>query len=88
MISSYNEIPYWPSYVASAVCSIILSVFFVKNLNMGIMGLVTAQLAVNSVYNFWKWPKYLMNKLGIKYSEIYIVGYTNIRRKLSGLRRS
>lgn len=83
MIASFNEIPYWPAYVISAACSLGLSVFFVRNLNMGIMGLITAQLIVNAVYNFWKWPGYLMSKIGIKYPEIYFIGYANLSSEMT-----
>lgn len=78
MISSFNEIPYWPAYVFSSVCSLGLSFVFVGQFHLGIMGLVLAQLIVNAIYNFWKWPLYLMKKINLHYYEIYTIGFRGI----------
>ena len=83
MISSFNEIPYWPAYVISAAGSLLLSIVLVDKFDMGIMGLVIAPLIINALYNYWKWPVYLMKKVGIHYNEIYSIGYKNIKSKLS-----
>lgn len=83
MISSFNEIPYWPAYVISAAGSLLLSIVLVDKFDMGIMGLVIAPLIINALYNYWKWPVYLMKKVGIHYIEIYSIGYKNIKNKLS-----
>lgn len=86
MISSFNEIPYWQAYVISAIGSLVLSILFVKVFHLGIIGLVAAQLVVNMMYNFWKWPMYMMKRVGIGYLEIYAVGIVYIREKLQHLR--
>ena len=86
MIASSNEVPFWPAYVISAVSSFLLSILFVRVFNMGIMGLVTAQLAVNMAYNCWYWPIYMLNKAGIRYFEIYTIGFGYIKAKLDLLR--
>ena len=86
MIASSNEVPFWPAYVISAVSSFMLSILFVRVFHMGIMGLVTAQLAVNMAYNCWYWPIYMLNKAGIRYFEIYTIGFGYIKAKLDLLR--
>jgi O-antigen/teichoic acid export membrane protein len=86
MIASSNEVPFWPAYVISAVSSFMLSILFVRVFHMGIMGLVTAQLAVNMAYNCWYWPIYMLKKAGIRYFEIYTIGFGYIKAKLYLLR--
>lgn len=82
MISSFNEIPYWPSYVISAACSLLLSIVLVSKFNLGIMGLVVAPLVVNLAYNFWKWPVYLMKRVNLQYTEIYTIGFRYLKNKI------
>lgn len=82
MIASYNEVPFWPAYVISAICSFLLSILLVRVFNMGIMGLVLAQLTVNIVYNCWYWPFYMLKKADIRYWEIYTVGFGYIKGKV------
>ena len=81
MISSFNVIPYWRAYVISAFASLFLSIVFVKIFQMGIIGLVLAQIIINVLYNYWKWPIYIMNRIGIKYKEIYKIGYIYIKSR-------
>lgn len=85
MIASTNEIPYWPAFVISAVCSLISSILLVRQFHMGIMGMIIAQFVVNIAYNCWYWPAYTMKKIGIKYSEIYTIGYGYLKAKIHSL---
>lgn len=83
MIASANEVPFWPAYVISSVCSLLLSVIMVRVFHMGIMGLVLAQFAVNMAYNCWYWPAYTMKKNKIRYWDIYTVGFNYLKSKIS-----
>lgn len=85
MIASSNEVPFWPAYVITAICSFFLSAVFVRFFNQGIIGLVIAQLLVNMVYNFWRWPMYIMKRIGIGYFEIYTVGFKYVKSKIEML---
>lgn len=85
MITSTNEVPFWKAYVITALLSVVLSIVFIRRINMGIYGLVAAQLITNMAYNCWKWPLYLMKKLNIKYSDIYYIGLNNLKVKLGNM---
>lgn len=82
MIASFNEVPFWPAYVISAICSVLLSILSVRVFHMGIMGLVAAQLIVNMAYNCWYWPIYMLKRANIRYWEIYTVGFNYIKSKI------
>lgn len=82
MIASANEVPFWSAYVISAVCSLMLSILLVRVFQMGIMGLVMAQLLINTVYNCWRWPIYVLKRLDIGYSEIYTIGYGSVKSRV------
>lgn len=85
MIASSNEVPFWPAYVISAVCSFMLSILLVRVFHMGIMGLVLAQLTANMAYNCWYWPMYMLRKADIRYFEIYTIGFYHIKSKFYSL---
>lgn len=83
MIAASNDIPYWKSYVVTAMVSIILSVILIKYANLGICGLVAAQLITNAIYNCWRWPLYIMQRVGAKYYDIYYIGYNSLVCKIN-----
>ena len=85
MIASFNEIPYWKSYVITALATVAMSVLLIERYNMGIYGLVMAQLITNLVYNCWKWPLYLMRKTKVCYLDIYHIGFDFLKNKTKNL---
>lgn len=84
MIASSNEIPYYKSFVLTALCSVSLSVILTKYTSAGLWGLVAAQIFVNLLYNNWKWPLYVMNRLNLKYQDIYRIGYRQLKEYIKG----
>ena len=53
MIASSNRIPYYKSFVITAVASVTLSVVMTGMLHLEVWGLIQAQLLANAVYNNW-----------------------------------
>lgn len=57
-ISSYNCLPYTKTFILSSVVSVVLSICLVKFTNLGIWALIISPIVV-SLYNVWKWPRYV-----------------------------
>ena len=65
-----NEIPYYKSYIVSTAVGILLTCFLCGVFGMGSWGLVLGQAVPQLMYNNWKWPSYVLNRLGISYFEM------------------
>lgn len=83
MIASSNDIPYYKAFVTTSICSVLLSIFLTNYTDMGIWGLVSAQIVVNLVYNNWKWPQFVLNNLNLRYRDIYLVGGAQIKEAIT-----
>lgn len=68
-ISNMNCLPYVKSYVLSGLFGVVLAVIFMKYLNLGIWGLILGQFIPQAVYNYWKWPNYVLNYLECSFTE-------------------
>lgn len=67
LIVSMNEIPYFKAYLISTTCGILLSSLFCGVVEMGPWGLVIGQALPQLAYNNWRWPKYVLDRIGITY---------------------
>lgn len=68
--STTNRLIYWKSFMISAILCITLSILLTKYLNLGMYGLVTAQILSQAIYNIWHWPIKAHNELKLKISEM------------------
>lgn len=87
MIASSNEILYYKSFVLTAICSVLLSVIFTKYISAGLWGLIGVQIVVNLLYNNWKWPYFVMERLRLKYIDIYVIGGRQLKMNLAGIKK-
>lgn len=55
-ISTTNRVTYWKSFFISAVTCVVLSCLFAGACNLGVYGLLAAQLISQLMYNAWHWP--------------------------------
>lgn len=67
LIVSMNEIPYFKAYLISTGCGILLSCLLCGIAKMGPWGLVIGQALPQLAYNNWRWPKYVLDRIGITY---------------------
>lgn len=81
-ISNMNFLPYVKAYILSSICGVILSAIFLKYL--GVWGLVIGQLIPQAVYNYWKWPKYVLNYLECGITEFIKIGNGEIIKVFKG----
>lgn len=82
-IISMNEIPYMWGYIAAAVLGTVLVCILSGLLGMGAWGIVLGQAISQLVYNNWKWPRYLCDKLGTTYGSMLGEGLGAWRAKVS-----
>lgn len=81
MIASTNRVPYYKSFLITAIGSVGLSVLMTDLLYLGIWGLILAQIIVNLTYNNWYWPQFVMKEQKICYKEIYIIGFQQLKKE-------
>lgn len=82
MIASSNRIPYYKSFVATAVSSVTLSAVMTGLFHVGVWGLILPQLAANAVYNNWRWPRFVMREQQITHRDIYRIGLREFMRMM------
>ena len=67
IIVSMNEIPYFKSYIVSTIAGIFLSGVLCGLFSYGAWGLVVGQAFPQLIYNNWKWPKTVLDSVGLSY---------------------
>lgn len=83
-ISNMNCLPYVKAYILSGVCGIVFTIIFMKYFNFGIWGLILGQFIPQAIYNYWKWPHYVLNFLECSISEIIKTGNEEIVKMIKG----
>lgn len=63
-ISMTNNLSYYLSFIISGVLSLGAAVLSLMFFGSNVYALIAPQLAVQLVYNIWKWPKYFLNMIG------------------------
>ncbi len=81
-ISNMNIVPYVWGYIISSCIGIALAFGILKFYNIGIYGLVLSQLAVQLVYNNWRWPLYVFRYLKMNLFDVVKIGTKEIIDKL------
>lgn len=67
LIVSMNEIPYFKAYIISTAAGIGLSCLLCGAFGLGVWGLLLGQFVPQLVYNNWRWPSYILRRLGMTY---------------------
>ncbi|MBM6687359.1 hypothetical protein H6A35_00480 [Collinsella tanakaei] len=86
IIVSMNEIPYFKAYLVSTGCGIMLSCLLCCVAGMGPWGLVIGQALPQLAYNNWRWPKYVLDRIGTTYFRALRNGFTWWIRKIKTTR--
>ena len=80
--SCTNRIIYMKSFVISSIACIFLSFVLAGGCNLGMWGLIIAQIVSQIVYNFWYWPLKVHDELCISFTEMFIDGNKLIMNKI------
>lgn len=68
-IVGMNEIPYMWGYILAALFGSVAVYVLCGVFGLGAWGIILGQAASQLVYNNWKWPFYLCNKIGFTYRD-------------------
>lgn len=69
--SCTNRLPYVKSFVVSAMLCVVLSFMFIGPLQLGIWGLIIAQILSQAVYNLWAWPMKAHREMEISFFSMF-----------------
>lgn len=80
-LSTTNKVDYWKSFVFSGTFAVMLSVAFLRFFDAGIVGIITATIISEAIYNAWHWPMKVNKELGTDVLETYNVGIKEFIKK-------
>jgi O-antigen/teichoic acid export membrane protein len=79
-ISNTNNVPYVRSFILSSFGGTSCAILFIQTTNLGILGLVFAQIFVQGVYNNWTWPNRVWKSLDMQYVDVFKIGIKEIKK--------
>ena len=74
-ISTMNKLPYTLSFVVSSFASVVVAFLLMKYENWGIYGLIIGPMAIQSIYNNWKWNHYINQQLDVNEYTLIKIGF-------------
>lgn len=80
-LSNSNRIIYFKAFMVFAVVCVGLEFLLCGVFNMGMWGLVAAQIISQLVYNFWHWPLVVHKELKMSFIDLIKLGYSETRKK-------
>ncbi len=83
MIVTNNEVPFVKAGLITGFGIVILNFLSLQYTSLGLLGVVCGQLAVSSIYNHWKWPKWVLNDLHINFVEMFVIGIRESARRFN-----
>ena len=85
MIVTSNEVPFVKAGLITGASIVFLNLLSLQFTKFGLLGIVLGQLFASSAYNHWRWPKWVLDDLGISYKKIVYVGTDEIYKHLLDL---
>lgn len=79
-ISNTNRLPYVKAFIISSIASLITVAFVLKEFDFGIWCIPLIQFIIHSLFNNWKWPKYVMDMLQTNIKETFLSGFYEIKK--------
>lgn len=81
-LAGTNRIIYVKAYVISSVAMIFTTLVLLSVSSLGIWALAISPLFVESLYNNWYWPRFVLNELGLSYLEILRQGAHQLKEDI------
>lgn len=75
-IVAKNEVPFMRASLLGGIGVFLINYITLKFTCWGMFGVVVGQLIVQSSYNHWKWPKYILDDMGISFFKMFSIGYS------------
>lgn len=79
-IAGTNRIPYVKAFLFSSVSMVIVAVVLLNYTELGVWALVLSPMLVELCYDNWYWPKFVLKELNMKFYEIFILGFYEIKK--------
>lgn len=83
-LTTLNKIPFVRAALYSGIANVVVGIVLCGLFDMGLLGLILAQGAVQFVYNNWKWPKAALDDLQMGVSDLVRLGVPEMMRLLRG----
>jgi hypothetical protein len=82
--SCTNRIIYVNGFIVSAILCVGLSFVMIGTLNLGVWGLIAAQIISQAVYNVWHWPMLSHKEMNLSVGEMVKVGTIETGKMIKG----
>ena len=82
-LSTTNRVIYFKAFIISAILCIALELFFTGIFELGVFGIVMAQIISQLVYNIWKWPIFVHRELKLSLSDTVMSAITELKTFLN-----
>lgn len=69
--STTNRLIYYKAFIVSAIVSIVLSFVLLDFFNMGMVGLIVAQVVSQLMYNAWYWTFKAHKEMGLRLPDVF-----------------
>lgn len=86
MIVSKNEVPFVGASIISGCIILFVNFLTLKFTTLGVLGLVVGRFVVQSSYNHWKWPKWVLDDFNISPGSFLRCGIDETIRKVTNLK--
>ncbi len=80
--SSTNRLIYYKAFIVSALVCIVLSFLFLGRFNMGMTGLILAQIISQVIYNAWYWTMKAHKEMNLSIPEMFKLAFDELLRIL------
>ncbi len=82
VILTKNEVPFWKASIFSGIATVVLSVFFIRYLELGAWGLLLGQALAQAAYQNWYWPLYVLHDFDTTIVKVFFIGIDGIKRRM------
>lgn len=79
-IAGTNRIPYMKAYLISGIVTVLLTSALLMYSKLGIWSLAIAPIMVEMVYDYWKWPGFVLGELQMNVLDVVRYGYSGIKQ--------
>ncbi len=85
--SCTNRLPYVKSFLLSSLMCVVFSVIALGWLNLGMWGLIGAQILSQCIYNVWAWPIKAHKELKLSFSDTIRYGFEELMKVANSMLR-
>lgn len=80
-LSNMNTVPYAFSFISSGLAGVMQSYLLIRFTPLGIWGIIIGQIIPQALYNYWKWPRTVLEKLEMSSKDVVLIGTKEICKK-------